>query len=234
MENGKQSSIINGLLNRRSLLGAGPYSQVANAVLAANSRAAEADLRAAKLRAEARSSNWLPTLGPSISLSSLGAVVTSLVVEQVLFDNGRKKAERDYAAADVEVAAVTLAQDTNDRVLSALELYLSAQSSLAQADVNAQAMQKMQHFEYVMSERVKGGVSSRVDLQIVQQKRNQMQADLASDQERAAGAMSELGAMSANTLDGVSGLSTLDDTNSDVTPLSVLKAQAHGPVFCQV
>lgn len=226
MENGKQSSIINGLLNRRSLLGAGPYTQVANAVLAANSRAAEADLRAAKLRAEARSSNWLPTLGPSISLSSLGAVVTSLVVEQVLFDNGRKKAERDYAAADVEVAAVTLAQDTNDRVLSALELYLSAQSSLAQADVNAQAMQKMQHFEYVMSERVKGGVSSRVDLQIVQQKRNQMQADLASDQERAAGAMSELGAMSANTLDGVSGLSTLDDTNSDVTPLTVLKAQA--------
>ena len=226
MENGKQSSIINGLLNRRSLLGAGPYTQVANAVLAANSRAAEADLRAAKLRAEARSSNWLPTLGPSISLSSLGAVVTSLVVEQVLFDNGRKKAERDYAAADVEVAAVTLAQDTNDRVLSALELYLSAQSSLAQADVNAQPMQKMQHFEYVMSERVKGGVSSRVDLQIVQQKRNQMQADLASDQERAAGAMSELGAMSANTLDGASGLSTLDDTNSDVTPLSVLKAQA--------
>jgi len=113
LQNGTQSEIINGLLNRQSMLGDGAYAQVANAVLAANSRAAEADLRAAKLRAQARASNWLPTIGPSVSLTSLGSVVTSLLVEQVLFDNGRKKAERDYAAADVEVAAVTLAQDTN-------------------------------------------------------------------------------------------------------------------------
>lgn len=226
LQNGTQSEIINGLLNRRSMLGAGPYTQVANAVLAANSRAAEADLRAAKLRAEARASNWLPTLGPSVSLTSLGAVVSSMVVEQVLFDNGRKKAERDYAAADVEVAAVVLAQDTNDRVLSALELYLSAQASQARADVNAAAMAKMKHYEYVMSERVKGGVSSRVDLQIVQQKLNQMQSEMASDTEAAAGAMSELNAMSATSLVGTSGLSTLDDTNSDTTPLTVMKARA--------
>lgn len=226
MENGAQSDIINGLLNRRSMLGAGPFTQVANAVLAANSRAAEADLRAAKLRAEARANNWLPTLGPSVSLTSLGAVVSSSVVEQVLFDNGRKKAERDYAAADVEVAAVTLAQDTNDRVLSALELYLSAQAATARANVNQAAMKRMRHYEYVMSERVKGGVSSRVDLQIVQQKLNQMQSDMASDQETAMGAMSELGAMSAGSLDGVTGLSPLNDGNAAVTPLSVLKAQA--------
>lgn len=226
MHNGTQSDIINGLLNRRSLLGVGPYTQVANAVLAANSRAAEADLRAAKLRAEARANNWLPSLGPSVSLSSLGAVVSSLVVEQGLFDNGRKKAERDYAAADIEVAAVVLAQDTNDRVLSALELYLSAQASQARADVNAAAMTKMKHYEYVMSERVKGGVSSRVDLQIVQQKLNEMRSDMASDTEAAAGAMSELNAMSATPLTGTSGLSTLDDSNSDPTPLSVMKARA--------
>lgn len=226
MENGQQSDIINGLLNRRSVLGAGPYTQVANAVLAANSRAAEADLRAAKLRAEARANNWLPTLGPSVSLSSLGTVVTSLVVEQVLFDNGRKKAERDYAAADVEVAAVTLAQDTNSRVLSALELYLAAQAASARADVNAAALQKMERFEYVMSERVKGGVSSRVDLLVVQQKLNQMRSDMATDQEAAAAAMSELGAMSAAPLAGVTGLSPLTDDNVNSTPLTVLKAQA--------
>lgn len=226
MQNGTQSDIINGLLNRRSMLGEGPYTQVANAVLAANSRAAEADLRAAKLRAEARANNWLPTLGPSVSLTSLGAVVTSMVVEQVLFDNGRKKAERDYAAADVEVAAVVLAQDTNDRVLSALELYLSAQASTARANVSQSAMERMRHFEYVMSERVKGGVSSRVDLQIVQQKLSQMQSDMASDFEAAAGAMSELNAMSSTSLSGTTGLSPLTDSNSDVTPLSVMKARA--------
>lgn len=226
MENGAQSEIIEGLLNRRSVLGSGPYAQVANAVLAANSRAAEADLRAAKLRAEARANNWLPTLGPSVSLSSLGDVVTSLVVEQVLFDNGRKKAESDYAAADVEVAAVNLAQDTNDRVLAGLELYLSAQAATAKANVNLAALEKMERYEYVMSERVKGGVSSRVDMLVVQQKLNQMRSDMASDQEKATAAMSELGAMTAAPLTGVTGLSTLNDGNVDSTPLKVLKARA--------
>lgn len=226
MENGSQSQIIENLLNRRSVLGSGAFSEVANAVLAANSRAAEADLRAAKLRVEARANNWLPTLGPSVSLTSLGAVVSAMVVEQVLFDNGRKKAERDYAAADVEVAAVTLAQDTNKRVLSGLELYLSAQEATARAGVNAAAMERMTHYEYVMSERVKGGVSSRVDLQIVQQKLNQMQSEMATDQETAAGALSELGAMTATPITGVTGLSPLNNGNVDRTPLTVMKAQA--------
>jgi len=97
--NGTQSEIISGLLNRRSVLPSGPYAEVASGVLAANSRAAEADLRAAKLRSQARANNWLPTLGPTVSLTSLGDVVTGLVVDAVLFDNGKKKAERDYAAA---------------------------------------------------------------------------------------------------------------------------------------
>ncbi len=226
MENGGQSEIIQNLLNRRSVLDNGPFAQVANAVLAANSRAAEADLRAAKLRAEARANNWLPSIGPNVSLTSLGAVVSTMVVEQVLFDNGRKKAERDYAAADVEVAAVTLAQDTNKRVLAGLELYISAQEASARANVNAAAMERMEHYAYVMSERVKGGVSSRVDAQIVTQKLNQMQADMASDQETAAGALSELSAMTATPITGVSGISTLTDGNFDRTPLTVMKAQA--------
>jgi len=226
MENGGQSEIIQNLLNGRSVLDNGPFAQVANAVLAANSRAAEADLRAAKLRAEARANNWLPSIGPNVSLTSLGAVVSTMVIEQVLFDNGRKKAERDYAAADVEVAAVTLAQDTHKRVLAGLELYISAQEASARANVNAAAMERMEHYAYVMSERVKGGVSSRVDAQIVTQKLNQMQADMASDQETAAGALSELSAMTATPITGVSGISTLNDGNIDRTPLTVMKAQA--------
>jgi len=115
---GKESSqLINTLLKREAVLSASsPYGKVAGAVLAANSRAAEAELRSAKLRAEAASKNWLPTIGPSLTLSSLGEVVAGMVIDQVLFDNGKKKAERSFAKADVEVAAVALAEDTNDRV----------------------------------------------------------------------------------------------------------------------
>ena len=222
---GTQSEIIAGLLSRRSILPQGPYTQVADAVLAANSRAAESELRAASLRAEARSRNWLPTLGPQVSLTSLGTIVTSMVVEQVLFDNGRKKAERAYAKADVEVAAVALAQDTNTRVQEALTLYLAAQKAEARAAVNAAAMADMEHYAWIMDERVKGGVSDAVDRMVVQQKLNQMQADMASDREAAAAARAELAAMSAAPIEGVTGISSLP-TDLTAAPLAVVKAEA--------
>ncbi|MCP3877722.1 MAG: TolC family protein, partial [Sulfitobacter sp.] len=107
------SQIIQGLALRSSVLPDDTVSdQVASAVLAANSRTAEAELRAATLRSEAASKNWLPKIGPQVSLTSLGSLAANLVVDQVLFDNGRRAGERAFAVADVEVAAVSLAQDT--------------------------------------------------------------------------------------------------------------------------
>jgi adhesin transport system outer membrane protein len=115
------SQIIQGLALRFSVLPKGSVSDtVAASVLAANSRTAEAELRAATLRSEAASKNWLPKIGPQISLTSLGSLAANLVVDQVLFDNGRRKGEREFAVADVEVAAVSLAQDTNKRVAAAV------------------------------------------------------------------------------------------------------------------
>lgn len=226
LQDGTQSSLIEGLLNRRSVLGDGPYQQVSNAVLATNTRAAEADLRAAMLRSEAEALNWLPTLGPTVSLTSLGDVMTQLVVDQVLFDNGRKKAERDYAQADVEVAAVALAEESNQRVHTALDLYIDAQEATAQAAVNDAAMDQMNRYAYVMEERVKGGVSNRVDMQIVVQKRNEMQSDMSSDYEAAARAMAELNTMTATPMDGLIGLSDVGASGPGAQPLPVMKAQA--------
>src|SRR6056297_1902424 len=99
-----RSAVISALQGRQSILPPGSgYDQVAGAVLAANSRTAEAELRAARLRAEAASKNWLPKIGPNISLTSLSEVVATIFVEQVLFDHGRLRAERLFAKADVEV-----------------------------------------------------------------------------------------------------------------------------------
>ncbi|NCO87908.1 MAG: TolC family protein [Rhodobacterales bacterium] len=226
MEDGTTSAVIEGLLNRVSVIEPGPLRMVADATLAANSRAAEADLRAAMLRAEARSMNWLPSLGPQVSLTSLGAVVTQMLVEQVLFDNGAKRAERDYARADVEVAAVALAQDTNTRVLEAMELYISAEAARRRAAVNAAAMERMAHFAYIMGERVNAGISNRADLQVVQQKLDQMQSDLTADRAAMASALNELQAMSAAPVDQISGLSPIGRPSANAVALSVLKAQA--------
>lgn len=226
LSNGERSETIDTLLNRRSVLAPGAFAQVSNAVLAANSRAAEADLRAAILRSEARELNWLPSLGPQVSLTSLGTVVTSMVVDQVLFDNGGKRAEREYARADVEVAAVALAQDTNQRVYQGLSLYLDAEAARARAGVSQGAMARMERLEYVMSERVNAGIDDRSDLQFVQQKLGQMRSDLASDQEAAQTAMAELSAMSAEPLAGITGISPVAAPAATAIPLSVMKAEA--------
>lgn len=228
LSNGERSALIDDLLNRRSVLPNGPYSQVAESVLAANARAAEAELRAAMLRSEAREMNWLPSLGPTISLNSLGSVVAGLLVEQTLFDGGAKRAEREFARADVEVAAVALAEDTNERVYQALDLYLTAQAAEARAAVHEGGMARMERFEYVMSERVRAGINDRADLQLVQQKLTQMRSDVLEDREAASSARNELAAMSATSLDGVRGIETISDPAGIATPLDVMKVAAEG------
>lgn len=226
LTDGSQSEIITDLIARPTVLRAGAFRDVSDAVMAANSRTKEAELRVAMLKSQAASRNWLPRLGPRVSLTSLGTVVASMVVDQVLFDSGGKKAERAVARADVEVAAVALSQDSNDRVRQALELYIDAEAAEARARVNAAAMERMEHFEWVMQERVRGGINDRGDLQVVSQKLAQMRSDLASDRERARGARAELAAMSALPLDGVKGLSDVRTYSGAGEALAVLKARA--------
>ncbi len=222
-----ESVIISGLQSRRSILPNGSaYDQVAGSVLAASSRASESQLRAARLRAVATSKNWLPSIGPSISLSSLGDLVANLIVEQVLFDNGRKKAERAFAAADVEVAAVTLSIDTNQRVYTALDLYLRAQKASEKAELSTKAFNDMSHFEYIMSERVRGGVSDRSDLVVLRQKLAEIRGEMASNNEARNTALAELNAMSVRPLQDVRGIPEIAVHGLSTKPLPILLAEA--------
>ena len=45
-----------------------------------------------------------------------------MVVAQTLFDDSAKRAEREFACTDVEVAAIALAKDTNEPGYQALDL----------------------------------------------------------------------------------------------------------------
>ncbi|MFP7571862.1 TolC family protein [Marivita sp. S2033] len=220
------SPIISDLAARQSALVEGSsYAAVAAGVLAADARVAEAELHVARLRAEAVSKNWLPTLSPRISLTSLGDVVADLVINQVLFDNGRKKAERDLAKSDVELAAVALSESSNDRVHDGLRLYLQAEEGRAAADLYAQALEDMGQFEWVMNERVKGGVSDFSDLNVLRQKLADLRARDAAAREKTDRAMAELNAMSATPLSAVRGLHGMEATPTG-TALSVLRAMA--------
>lgn len=223
-----QSTLIADLQARRSLLPAGgPYAAVADAVVAASAGAAAAELRVARLKAEARAKNWLPSIGPSVNLTSLSGLAASLLVETALFDNGRRRGEREFAAADVEVAAVGLSSSINQRVYEGLSYYVNAERARAQAAISGKAAGRLQEFETIMGRRVAGGISDRSEQRVISQRYAEMQATMAADRETEATAMAELNALAGVPLPGITGLDDLPKS-SLAEPLSVLRARGEG------
>lgn len=225
---GAESEIISDLIARHSVLAPGSaYDTVAEAVLATSSGLAEAELRASKMRAVARSHNWLPTIGPSISLTSLGTVAAGLLVDVTLYDNGKRKAERAFAAADVEVSAVALSQDVNDRLYEGLTLYITISEAREKAGMATRGLGRMQEFNRVVTERVKGGASSLSDQRVVRSIISEMQHEAATHREAGESAEAELA-----TLTGAANLPALDQATGVPAPtlsvpqLSVLRAEA--------
>ncbi|NDR59350.1 TolC family protein [Pseudoruegeria sp. M32A2M] len=221
------SEIFDTLLARRTVIPEdSTLSHVADIALASGARASEAELRTAKLRAEAEDKNWLPTLEPTVSLTSLGDVVTGLIVEAVLYDHGRKKAEREYAASDVEVAAVTLSQDMNERVFTAQTLFVEAVKSQHKAALADRALAQMERFRKIVSGRVDGGVSDKGDLRMVDTRSSSLRTQRDTAREAAQTALSELSAMTGTSFQtadvGQLGISALPE----VEALAVIKAKA--------
>ena len=224
-----RSALISDLQARRSVLPpGGAYARVADAVLKADSGTAAAELRIARLRSEARAKNWLPKLGPTVSLTSLNGLAAGLLLEQALFDHGRRKAERAYAAADVEVAAVTLSTDINQRIYEGLTHYIRAERARAQGALSTKAYGRMEGFAEVMRQRVSGGMSDNTEQQVISQHLAEMQATAATDREAEISAMAELNAMSAPGLDGLRGIDRLAVRGHRSEPLSVVKTRGEG------
>lgn len=220
------SPLITELLSRRSILPAGgSYATVAQSILAAGAASAESELRVKRLTAKARSKNWLPSIGPDVNLSSLGSIAASLLLDQALFDNGRRKAERDFAAADVEVAAVTLVADLNQRVYDGLKLYIEAQRARELAGITETSLTRMAEFERIMRVRMEGGLSDPSEVHVITQKRAEMEASLSSEREGLRSALAELDTLTASPLDGLTGLSPLPADAGAPEPLSVLIAK---------
>lgn len=223
------SSLIRDLQSRNSVLPqGGPFATVAEEVLAASKGAAAAELRVAQLKAEAASKNWLPQIGPSVSLSSLSGLVASLTLAQPLLDNGRRKAERDFAAADVEVAAVGLSQAMNQRVYEGLTHYITAQRAHAQAAVSRRTAERLGQFEQMMQTRVDGGLSDMSQQSVISQRYAEVQAQLAADGAAAVTAEAQLAALTGRPLPDMRGIDELRDMREGPPALSVLRKQGEG------
>lgn len=223
----QSSALIAALQARRSVLPPdGPYAQVAAAVVAASAQAGQAELRVAQLKAEARAKNWLPSIGPSVSLTSLGGLAASLLLDQALFDNGGRKAQRAFAAADVEVAAVGLAMGMNQRVYDGLSNYVTAERAEAQAAVSEQAAAKLADFSAIMQKRVAGGISDLSEQRVIDQRMAEMQATVSADRRAADAALAELALLAGQPLKGLHGLDRIAAPKAE--PLALLLAQGEG------
>ena len=220
------SAIIQSLQSCSSAIRPGTaYATIAAATLASDARVAEAELRAARLRSAATDKNWMPSIGPAISLTSLGDMVANLVVEAVIFDNGKKKAERAMARAEVEVAAVSLVSDGNERVYEALDLYLTALEGGESQRLNREALLDMRRFRWIMNERVKGGVSDISDLTILAQKIAEIESSMKDAQDKRDTALAELSAMTDRDLSDLNGIGALDMSAGNIETLGVVAAK---------
>ena len=224
------AGLIGDLQARRSVLPkGGAYAKVSDAVISASSGAAAAELRVAQLKANAQAKNWLPSIGPSVNLTNLGGLAASLLLEQSLFDNGRRKAERAFASADVEVAAVGLSTAMNQRVFDGLSYYVNAQRAHAQAAVAQAATGRLQDFNTIMGKRVAGGLSDGSEQQVLNQRMAEMQATVAVDLQTEASQMAQLAALTGQPMAGINGLDNLPDLGRSMTePLAVVKARSEG------
>ena len=152
--------------------------------------------------------------------------MANLVVEQVIYDNGRKKGEREFAVADVEVAAVALSSDTNTRVRTGLDLYVTAVEAREKFVLASASAKDIGHFEWVMQQRVEGGVSDSSDLHILRQKLLEIRASQTAAAEAANTAIAELNAMAIGDLSGVTGTAPLPVRAGLAQPLPVTLAEA--------
>lgn len=230
-EEGRSTEVIRSLQGRSSaLVSASAYAQVADAVLASYSGAEQTQLRMAQLRADARAQNWLPRIGPNLSLSGLSGLAAGISVEHGILDNGKRKAERDFAVADVDVAAIGMVSEVNQRVYDGISTYIQAERARDQAAVSRRAVERLGEFERIMSLRVEGGISDNSELRVIAQRVAEMKATLSSDSQSEANAMAALAAIAGDTnLSGIRGLQAINLAGlNESEALSVLRTRAEG------
>lgn len=204
----------------------GPYYRVAKAVVSTSPRVEAAELGLARLRAEATSRNIWPSVTPTLTLTSLSGLAAQLVVDQPLLDHGRRKAERARAAAELDLAAVTLSTRQNARAFEGLSLYLTAEQSRAQGEIARRAASRLAEFHGIVTARIAGGLSDRSEEQIIAQSLAEMQATLAGDEEARRQALADLAALTGQALpETITGLDPLPDGPA-ADALSVLQAEA--------
>jgi adhesin transport system outer membrane protein len=221
------SPVIVGLQHRKSALPEGsPAQRIATATLSASTAPGAAELRLAKINADIEAKNWLPTFGPNISLSSLESVASSLLVDAVLFDNGYKRAQREYAVTDVEVAAVNLAIEANDRILEALSALVDLEEAEEEAEISARALKVLDGYAAKSGQRVAQGYSALAEQSEIEQSLSEVRLIHDEARQEALNARRSLTLLGVDDIPSTSSSRLPAPSTASYTPLSVALASA--------
>lgn len=153
------------------------YERVARAVEEANINAGFYNLEAQKLLSAANVQKRFPQIRPSISLDQNGIGVARLLVDQILFSNGRLKAGKIILNAQEAQAIAQYRMEANENVAQALVAYLDFvryRETVAAAD---EVLSFYRRFEEMALARVEGGVANRTELRLFELKRAQAAAE---------------------------------------------------------
>lgn len=225
-----ESELISELALRKSAYPVGSRNaQIAHAVMKNATRVASTDLWAAELRVMAASKNWLPEITPRLSLGGLGAMVAQIAVEQLLFDNGHRKALREVEWAELEMAAVDVSIDANNRVHDALSLLVEAAYHAKEAAVAENAVLRMSALAEVVALRSDSGYGDPGDGSSIMLRLAEMRDRQASSSRRQARALNELERLAGRhpeALPGADETLELGLVTEGLTSLSVLRAAA--------
>ncbi|ANT59981.1 hypothetical protein AYJ57_06135 [Salipiger sp. CCB-MM3] len=220
------ADLMTQLAQRPSALVPGtPYAAVAAAVLQGSAFGAEAELRLAPLRGETEELSWLPELARGASLGALRDMSARIIARPERFDTSRKLAERDLAQAQIETAALALAEEANVHVHEALGQHLAGEEARARAALYKASYRDLAGLDWPISQAVASGELMSSELAQLRAEVADVRRGLAQAREAEADARRELVAMADGRLGGVAGAGALREMVGAV-PLPLMQAQA--------
>jgi|GEM_PF-3579949 len=137
------------------------YEAIARAIITQTPSASAASLEGQKLLGRAYNQNRLPQVSPTASVEDDGDVIGRLIIEQVIFDNGRFKAGKKLFTADEARVFGDYLIETNEDIAQGINVYLRAVRLQSLLSASEKLAVKYDDLHKIALDRVSGGVGKR-------------------------------------------------------------------------
>jgi len=156
------------------------YDTIARSLSEQSPLASKASLEGQKLLGEGYNQNRLPQVSPTSSVDDDGDLIGRLIVEQVIFDNGRFKAGKKLLTADESRAFSDYLIEANEDIATGIDVYLRAVRLQRLLSASEKLALKYDDLHKIAIDRVSGGVGKRSESSLFEIRKLQTHAQSAS------------------------------------------------------